>query len=97
MQLPKEIEELHQRLNSPSVVEGKWYRRNHGAYELICYINNLSGLLVSGNLEGVSTFIERVKVFLGEGGTKYVSKEYAALVNEYLQLVGELLVKGRST
>lgn len=86
MQLPKEIEELQHRLNSPGIVDGKRYRRNHGAYDLICHVNNLSGLLLSGNLEDAPIFIERARLFLEGGATKYVTEEYALLVKEYLQL-----------
>lgn len=91
MQLPQEIELLQRRLNSPSVVEGKWYRRNHGAYELVSYINNLGGLLASDNLDGANVFLERTQAFLEQGGGQYVSEEYATLVQEYLQGVAKAL------
>jgi hypothetical protein len=91
MQLPEELEEMHRQLNSPHLVNGEWYRRNKAQYELVCYINNLIGLTLSECWESVPLFIERANIFLSEAPESYLTPEYRAYVQRYLQVLGEFV------
>lgn len=82
-----ELEGLHHKLNSPDLVDAQWYRRNHGAYELVSYVNHLIGLCVSGNFDLLPTFIDRVSHSLANEGDRYVSEAYLTLVKHYVQLL----------
>lgn len=93
MQLSPEILEIHGQLNSSNLVDGKWYRRNHNAYEFICYVNNIVALLSSNNTENISVFIDRVLAYMDSSQRSNLSPEYIALVDRYVELVSEIVIK----
>jgi len=83
----KKIESFHKLINSEKLVEGKWYRRNHSAYELVCYINNIVALYLSDNYESIPVFIDRAKKFLSCDKADFLNKEYRDQIAEYLMIM----------
>lgn len=75
MQLPIELERIQRQLNAADVVHAEWYRRNHGAYEVICYVNNIAGLVASGNSKLASVFIKRADEYLRNGSSRFILHE----------------------
>jgi hypothetical protein len=69
-----QIASLESQLNSPELVEGKWYRPSHVAYELICYVNNIAALDASKNYGMIPLFIERARKYLSESKAETVAR-----------------------
>lgn len=59
MELIEEIKRLHKMLNQRDIVPDRCYRRNSRHYPLVCYVNNISGLYMSSNFDGIPIFIDR--------------------------------------
>lgn len=59
MELREEITQLHKILNQKDMVPERCYRRNNRHYPLVCYVNNISGLFISSNFDGIPIFIDR--------------------------------------
>ena len=79
----KEIEVLQKKLNAPEVIPVRGFRRNVSIYQLICYVNNITGCYISRNLEPVPIFIERAKQFMEENDSGE-HEEYFSLVSKYI-------------
>lgn len=94
--LPETILASHDRLNREDVVPGMIYRRNHTAYPLICYINNLAGCLTSENYQTAVLFLGRAAETLPQlrGQQPPLRPEvltYLDFVEGYLKAVTEFL------
>lgn len=85
------IAQLHQQLNRLDIVPRHCYRRNKVHYTLVCYINNIIGLLLSENHELVPIFIERARHHMAEFPATEESATYYKVVEHYLQVVSYLM------
>lgn len=85
--IEEKIKHLEKKLNDIKVVEGKWYRRNNCAYEMVCNINNIIALHHAENHEYIPAFIRRAKNFLLRQKPSYLNEEYIALVINYIELM----------
>lgn len=90
--LISKIEKFHRRLNHRDVVPHGCYRRNSLHYPLICYVNNISGLYISSNFDGIPIFIDRaykeihtIKKVFHKNGTEM--PPFYNFVLEYLVLM----------
>ena len=72
------------RLNSPDILPQGGLRRNTGDYVLISYINNITGLLLSGNTNAVPLFISRAADHMQSNPPTPGSKPYYDLAYRYL-------------
>ena len=79
--------ELNKRENIPKYC----YRRNSIFYPLICYANNITGLLISNNLQDIPVFIMRafkeIKILKDKGqDEKYfeICVDYLVEISKYL-------------
>ena len=59
-------------------------RRNVGDYPLVCYVNNITALLLSGNYEPVPIFIARAAEHQKAHPATAESDSYYAAVTRYL-------------
>jgi hypothetical protein len=75
---------FQKRLNSSDVLPEAWLRRNSGEYALISYINNIAGLMLSGNHEPASIFIARAAEHLRRAPPPSGSNPYHELTHRYL-------------
>ncbi len=85
--IEEKIKHLEKKLNDIKVVEGKWYRRNHCAYDMVCYINHIIALNNSENYEYIPVFVKRAKKFLLNKKPSYLNAEYTDLVINYIELM----------
>ena len=99
MILPERIPQLHSLLNKEGVAPALGFRRNSREYELICYVNNIIGLVLAENYGAAVVFIRRAHNYRLElahnGGTSIgtgAESEYLRLVSEYLTSVFEFIV-----
>jgi hypothetical protein len=97
MKMNKEaIEQLQKQLNRSGLLPESYYRRNHIHYPLICYVNNLTGLYLSSNYEGIPLFVNRAYDHLRKTKEKPLSEIYANLVMEYLSQIAKLVLSTES-
>ena len=92
MNLPDRIHELHSLLNSEGITPELGFRRNSIEYELICYVNNVIGLVLAENYRAAAFFIRRAhnyRLELAQHGGTSIS---AGSESEYLHLVSEYLI-----
>lgn len=85
------IAQLHKQLNRLDIVPRHCYRRNKVHYTLVCYINNIIGLLLSENYELVPIFIERARIHMAEFPATEESATYYETVEHYLRIVTDLM------
>ncbi len=86
---------LEVKLNDENIVNAKWYRRNSIAYPLVCYVNNIIALRLSGNKECIPVFIMRARKFIKSNYSASLNEVYIAYVTKYLdQLETTMDVKG---
>ena len=85
--IEEKIMHLEKKLNDIKIVEEKWYRRNHCAYDMVCYINNIIALHNSGNYEYIPVFVRRVKKFLLRKALIFLNSEYIDFVIKYIELM----------
>lgn len=89
--LDDQLSTLHRQLNRSDIVPRHCYRRNKVHYELVCYINNIIGLLASDNLEVVPIFAGRALQHMNDIPANEESSKYYELANSYLRLIAKLL------
>jgi hypothetical protein len=82
------IEALQRELNAKQRVPCRAYRRNVSVYELVCYVNNITGCFLSNNINPIPVFIKRAKEYMEEN-QKAELKDYFILVTEYLTAIEE--------
>jgi hypothetical protein len=85
------------RLNAVEVVPRNAYRRNALVYPLVCYVNNIIGLYLSGNNAVISVFVGRAYEFMvrmkRDNPTLYGEEAvYFDVVLEYLQLMARFVI-----
>jgi len=91
MELLNRISTLQAQLNEPSNLPEKAFRRNVAVYELVCYVNIITGCMLSKNWAPIPIFIERCQHYMSENrettGSVYYSlvKEYLGVVEKYIQ------------
>ena len=86
-----EIELIQKQLNSKELSPRKGYRRDMAVYELICYVNNITGCYLSDNFEPIMIFIDRARIFIEDNEKDEVNRIYFELVSKYLGLMAEYL------
>jgi len=86
MDLSVRVSELQAKLNEPNNLPEKAFRRNVVVYELVCYVNIITGCLLSKNWGPISIFTERCQQFMSEN-KEATNSVYYSLVDEYLNLV----------
>jgi hypothetical protein len=75
---------FQQRLNSTDTLPPQALRRNTSEYALVSYINNLTGLLNSGNLQPAAIFITRAATHMQELPPAKGFEPYYDLAYRYL-------------
>jgi hypothetical protein len=66
------------KLASRELLPDRLLRRNNTSYPLVCYVNNISALLLSENYEPVSIFVARAAEHLRERSTSVKSDSPAS-------------------
>ncbi|MEK8028837.1 hypothetical protein [Pseudaquabacterium rugosum] len=89
--LDEQIFKLHSELNRADIVPRHCYRRNKVHYDLVCYINNIIGLLNSENLDVVPVFVGRALQHMNDFPAGEESATYYEHANRYLRLIGNLV------
>lgn len=75
---------LQSRINSPSCLPPRALRRNSGTYPLLCYVNAITGLFLSENLEPIPLFIARAAEHMKEHPPSAGEAAYYDLVLRYI-------------
>ncbi len=91
----EKIHYLQQQLNKTENVPNRCYRRNVSIYELVCYVNNITGCYISENFDPIPVFIERSKQFM-EVNSNNEWEMYYHLANEYFEAIENSLGLKRS-
>jgi|HubBroStandDraft_1064217.scaffolds.fasta_scaffold93504_2 hypothetical protein len=92
--LAGQIELLQKKLNSDEYLPPFAHRRNAKIYDLVSYVNNLTGCYLSGNFPCVLNYVERCRAYEVEHPFENEKvKNYFSLVNSYIYLV-ELYISG---
>ncbi len=86
-----ELEDIQKALNSKEFSPRKGYRRDVAIYELVCYVNNITGCYLSSNLEPIKIFIDRAKIYIEDNKNDKINSDYFNLVSKYLKLMEEKL------
>jgi len=85
------LESFHARLNRVDVVPGEWYRRNDAQYPLVCYVNNIMGLYLSGRFDAIPIFLRRATEHMTASSNAIKREPYCALVEAYLRHMARFL------
>lgn len=85
-ELENDIALVQKELNKPDNVPAKAYRRDVSVYELVSYVNNITGCYFSENYKPIPLFIERGRVYMDENYKEGVAG-YFKLVEEYFSLL----------
>jgi len=80
------INTLQKQLNAKQNIPDRGFRRNVSVYELISYVNNITGCYLSENMEPIPVFIERARQYMTENNAEEQA-QYHKLVSEYLLLM----------
>ena len=91
MKITSELNRIQKDLNSKIHSPKKGYRRDKAIYELVCYVNNITGCYLSENLDPIKIFIERARVYIDDHDDDEANRDYYELVNRYLELMQEYL------
>jgi hypothetical protein len=84
---------LLSRLNNVKVLPSKAFRRDVSVYELICYVNNITGCYLSHNLLPIPILIERARYYMDLNQEDELSPYYE-LVTDYFKLLDNLIHNG---
>jgi hypothetical protein len=89
------MQQFHRCLNNTACVPAKAYRRNSNLYPLVCYVNNLTGAVLSENYEVIPVFVARAAEHIAQVPPSEEASSYYALVTSYLaQVVHHLQCAG---
>lgn len=66
-----DLEKIQKIINSKDLCPRYGYRRNAAVYELVCYVNNITGCYLSNNLDPIKIFIRRAKEYMEDNGGFY--------------------------
>ena len=83
----EEIESIQGMLNSEESVPCMGFRRNVAVYELVCYVNNITGCYLSKNSQPIPIFIGRCRTYFERCPPKAEEIGYFQLVNKYIDLM----------
>lgn len=82
---------FHAVLNAKDIVQPGWYHRNHIAYELVCYVNNIVGLYLSGNYPAIPVLLDRAHGYLNRDDKAQLNDQYRENVMSYLAAVAKVI------
>jgi hypothetical protein len=85
------LKRFHSALNDPNIVPEQSYRRNSIYYPLVCYVNNIIGLILSKNYEAIPIFIRRAIRHMENTPSSPTTSVYYELVLQYLKQVTYVL------
>ena len=85
------IPDIQHKLNLPEYLPPYAYRRNYKHYELVSYVNNITGCCLSENFRTIKVLIERIRIFMEINPSTAESRKYYELVNNYITQVEEQL------
>lgn len=86
----KEIALLQKELNAPENIPPCGFRRNVAVYQLVGYVNNITGCYISENMQPIPVFIERARDFIADNPADE-NTGYYDLVLKYLEAVESYL------
>lgn len=92
--LSARIEDAHARLNSEAILPPLAHRRNATVYALVCYVNNIIGCYLSGNLRAIPLFIERAGEHMVSNPPPPETEAYYKEVSTYLEVM-EAVVRAK--
>ncbi len=81
------INAFHARMNSSELVPEQAFRRNSGIYPLVCYVNNIAGLLLSKNYDPIPVFIARAVEHMQNCPHSTALRPYHDFATRYLSQV----------
>lgn len=81
------IAELQDKLNSKEFAPRRGYRRDVHVYELVSYVNNITGCYLSRNADPIPVFIERARGYMEDNQATNDLLAYYDLVSKYLSAV----------
>jgi hypothetical protein len=81
------IKQFHALLNGADLIPEQAFRRNSGAYPLVCYVNNIIGLFLSKNYDPIPVFVARAAEHMADSPPSAASSAYYAVVTQYLSQV----------
>lgn len=90
--MEKKIIEYQELLNRSDVVSEECFRRNHIAYPLISYVNNVTALFISRNFKTVPIFLDRAVKEIDKIENKVNISLYTSIVLPYLEVISLYLV-----
>lgn len=89
--MSSEIERMQKCLNAKELCPKRGYRRDVAIYELVCYVNNITGCYISDNLEPIRLFIDRARGYMEDNAGDEINKEYFGMVSRYLRMMDDHL------
>ena len=90
-QARKAIQRSHGCLNAAHLVPEQCYRRNHGTYPLVQYVNQITGLFLSQNYRVIPVFLGRALREFGQVRHDLVSEPYRKVVLAYLRHMAQFV------
>jgi hypothetical protein len=81
------IEEFQRLLNAPHLLPDQTLRRNAVHYALVSYLNNITGLYLSGNYASIPVFVARAFEHMSQRPPEALYRPYFALADAYLKQV----------
>jgi hypothetical protein len=78
------IARFQAKLASQALLPERSLRRNDGTYALVCYVNNVTALLVSENWHAVPIFIARAAEHMKAFPATARTEAYYSLITRYL-------------
>jgi hypothetical protein len=92
-----QLHALQRELNRADLVPRHCYRRNKVHYELVCFVNNIIGLVLSDNYEVIPVFVGRALNHIKDFPATEETEIYYPLVTRYLEVISRIvLAKGIS-
>ena len=86
-----QLDKWHARLNQEAIVPGRWYRRNHVEYPLVCYVNILVGLYLSQRFDAIPVFLDRACRHMEQRTERPENQAYYRAAREYLEAMAQFL------
>ena len=90
-----DITKIQKKLNSKEILPAKGFRRDMPIYELVCYVNNITGCFLSENYLPIGIFIERARNYMEDYKSGDKNEKYYNQVTEYLNLIEKYLEQKR--
>ena len=87
------IKRFQEHINSPRLVPDQCYRMASTTYQLVCYVNQITGLYLSKNYSVVPIFLQRAHEQLRKANSERVSEPYRELVLHYLSHVAHFVIE----